>query len=46
MKATKRVESFAMRAVPGGGLRVGTAYCIAYMCALVRTVNNEYGGPA
>ena len=29
-----------------GGPRVGTAYSIAYMRALVQAVNNEYGGPA
>jgi mannonate dehydratase len=29
-----------------GGPRVGTAYSIAYMRALVQAVNNEFGGPA
>jgi mannonate dehydratase len=29
-----------------GGPRVGTAYSIAYMRALVQAVNSEYGGPA
>lgn len=29
-----------------GGRRVGTAYSIAYMRALVQAANNEYGGPA
>lgn len=29
-----------------GGHRVGVAYSIAYMRALVQAVNNEYGGPA
>lgn len=28
-----------------GGPRVGTAYSIAYMRALVQAVNNEFGGP-
>jgi mannonate dehydratase len=29
-----------------GGPRVGVAYSIAYMRALVQAVNNQYGGPA
>lgn len=29
-----------------GGHRVGVAYSIAYMRALVQAVNNEYGGAA
>jgi len=29
-----------------GGRRVGVAYSIAYMRALVQAVNNEFGGPA
>lgn len=29
-----------------GGPRVGTAYSIAYMRALVQAANNEFGGPA
>ena len=29
-----------------GGSRVGVAYSIAYMRALVQAVNNESGGPA
>ena len=29
-----------------GGYRVGAAYSIAYMRALLQAVNNEYGGPA
>ena len=29
-----------------GGHRVGVAYSIAYMRALVQAVNNEFGGPA
>ena len=29
-----------------GGSRVGMAYSIAYMRALVQAVNNEFGGPA
>lgn len=34
--------------IPGilGGPRVGLAYSIAYMRALVQAVNNEYGGPS
>jgi hypothetical protein len=29
-----------------GGHRVGVAYSIAYMRALIQAVNNEFGGPA
>jgi mannonate dehydratase len=29
-----------------GGHRVGVAYSIAYMRALIQAVNNDFGGPA